>query len=101
MTLVLAFVLLQSPATDALRRVEELGAKGDAKAAIALLMEASRRFPAEPEVYLLWAQLYLRGDRPEPALEAAARALEIRPGHPRGHFLKGVALIKLGRHVAA
>lgn len=91
-------LLLQAAAglDDVLRRVQEAGAKGDEAKAMELLLEATKRYPDAPAVYVFWAGLYLRSDRPEPALAAAGKALSLDASYPRARFLKAVALLKLG-----
>ena len=75
-------------ATDAMHLIED--AKAYAK-------ELERLAPDDPVALYVLSRLYLSQDCPDQALDLVDRAIEIDPMDHRAHYVRGKALIELGR----
>ena len=70
------------------------GRAQDALDATRVLLE---RFPNEADPYQMLGFLLLKGGRPDQAVEALSRSIDIDDGFPGAHYNLGLALTALGR----
>lgn len=90
-----------SPADRLIARGQEAYARGDYAAAVAELREAARRAPQFADVHhLLGVCLALIG-RPDEALEAFDRAVEINPRYVEALLNRAITLQEVGRYEEA
>jgi len=75
-----------------------LEARRDSPAALAVHAERAKRFPDDPHPWAEQARLWIESGRPESAAACAQQAVRLRPDHPAGNYLLGVARSFLGRH---
>jgi tetratricopeptide (TPR) repeat protein len=66
-----------------------------ALAAQALLEPVVARYDTFAPAFSLLGEAYLQQDRPEPALKAAERAIQIDPDRVEGYLVAGRALLRL------
>ncbi len=75
--------------------------KGEAHAAVTAYDEALRRSPASIDVRLNLANAYLRAERPEDALAAGRKVLELDPNSAAAYYLVGCAHLRLNQFAEA
>jgi tetratricopeptide (TPR) repeat protein len=78
-------------------RAVELCEEGHYAEASDLLRPLAEREPADPDIWLLLAQVELAAEKYERALEAAAHTHDLAPSYALADVIAGVALLKLGR----
>lgn len=82
-------------------RAAELTARGRPRQAIELLQPALAADPLHGEAWCRLAAAYLDAGEPDPALDAAKRALVLNGDHAWAQRLTALALSELGRHTEA
>ncbi|GGP43664.1 tetratricopeptide repeat protein [Saccharothrix coeruleofusca] len=92
---------MSEPITTAVVRAAELTASGLPHRAIALLRPALAADPLHPEAWCGLAAAHLDAGEPDPALEAAKRALVLGGDRSWAQRLTALALSELGRHTEA
>jgi tetratricopeptide (TPR) repeat protein len=65
------------------------------------LVAACAVAPADPDVHALVGRIHLDADRPDAAVPALRRALELAPGHADARYALATALLRLGDDEAA
>ncbi|WP_433269398.1 tetratricopeptide repeat protein [Actinosynnema sp. CS-041913] len=92
---------MSEPITAAVVRAAELTARGFPRQAIDLLRPALAANPLNAEAWCRLAAAHLDVGEPDPALDAAKRALVLDGDHAWAQRLAALALSELGRHTEA
>ncbi len=87
----------QARVQEGIRRVIEALQNGQAQDALAATRELLEQFPNEADPYQMLGFLLLKGGRPDQAVEALSRSIDIDDGYPGAHYNLGLALTALGR----
>lgn len=78
-------------------RVEHLLAVGQVARAREMAVQQIAAEPSDPRSYVSLARVLLRSDEPEPAIAAAAQAIELAPEWPAAWSIHASALLAAGR----
>ncbi|MFT7837619.1 tetratricopeptide repeat protein [Saccharothrix sp. BKS2] len=92
---------MSEPIAAVVARAADLTARGLPHQAVALLRPALAANPLHAEGWCRLAAAHLDADEPDPALDAAKRALVLDGDHAWAQRLTSLALTELGRHTEA